>query len=573
MNRTRTTRNLSAHPLTPSRQEGRAAGRNHGATSTTSPSPPRGGRAGPGGATADRLSIRQPVSASRRAFTLVEMLVAVALVVLMMTLFATIFQMSTDAMGTQKALAENDQKVRLVLTVLRGDLKNRTMKLVAPFYAGEDAAPFFAAQIDLRQGYFYVGENDRDDETDDTLQFTVQLPGGDDRFFGHATPFTASIIFDPNQPEFDDGVPVANNAAASRFAEICYFVRRGTLYRRVMLIREPIIGDANPLPGQTGMGPGTYGPMGEYASGTKNFYSEQDLSARFTGTVVSVNGFDQVRPNSVSAFPLGKPNCRFGFNHNTGLPREYVGGDFIGRFTHWETSYLYNPAYNRPPSNFTQFGYPARIDNTECPNPMDPTAATLTYDANAGLVTSYIQSDASGRYVSTSRTSEDVLATNVLRFDIKLFDDAASAGPDGLPGVAGVDDNTPLNGVDDQTELGWPGSDDGDFRDIGHNGATGIFSSGACNMTQGGGAYCNTHPTNGSILWRFDTWHYDVNLDQTGGSGDPPPFAGPVDVPAGQPNAGYRRGVRAIQIRIAFIDPTSQQTREVTFVQSLAPTN
>src|SRR5262249_10464362 len=50
----------------------------------------------------------------RAGFTLVEMLVAVALVIIMMTLFATIFQMATGAMQKQKGLSENDQRVRLV---------------------------------------------------------------------------------------------------------------------------------------------------------------------------------------------------------------------------------------------------------------------------------------------------------------------------------------------------------------------------------------------------------------------------------------------------------------------------
>src|SRR4029077_12961807 len=59
-------------------------------------------------------------------FTLVEMLVAVAVVVVMMTLFATIFGMATSTMGKQKGLAENDQRVRLVIAMLRNDLNGTT---------------------------------------------------------------------------------------------------------------------------------------------------------------------------------------------------------------------------------------------------------------------------------------------------------------------------------------------------------------------------------------------------------------------------------------------------------------
>ena len=57
------------------------------------------------------------------------MLVAVAVVVVMMTLFATIFQMATKTMSVQKGLSENDQRVRLVIAMLRNDLNGQTIDL------------------------------------------------------------------------------------------------------------------------------------------------------------------------------------------------------------------------------------------------------------------------------------------------------------------------------------------------------------------------------------------------------------------------------------------------------------
>jgi len=63
---------------------------------------------------------------SRRAgFTLVEMLVAVAVVVVMMSLFAQIFQMATSSMSLQKGMAENDQRVRLVHSLFVGRSERR----------------------------------------------------------------------------------------------------------------------------------------------------------------------------------------------------------------------------------------------------------------------------------------------------------------------------------------------------------------------------------------------------------------------------------------------------------------
>src|SRR5262245_21137 len=108
-----------------------------------------------------RLSLRRHLAESRadkrRAYTLVEMLVAVGLSLVLMTLFATIFQMATQAMTVQKGLAANDQKVRLVETLLRNDLNGdmydkidptkprtyRTFRNLIPFGAGENGQPKF----------------------------------------------------------------------------------------------------------------------------------------------------------------------------------------------------------------------------------------------------------------------------------------------------------------------------------------------------------------------------------------------------------------------------------------------
>ena len=55
----------------------------------------------------------------RQAFTLVEMMIAVALVLLMMSLFAEIFSVAIGSMSRSKGVAENDQRARMVLTILK----------------------------------------------------------------------------------------------------------------------------------------------------------------------------------------------------------------------------------------------------------------------------------------------------------------------------------------------------------------------------------------------------------------------------------------------------------------------
>lgn len=230
---------------------------------------------------------RRRASVGSTGFTLVEMLVAVALVLLMMTLFAQVFQGATNSMNRQKGMAENDQKARRLTVLLRGDLATRTFLDLIPFTAGQNTTalgnPGSRYDANRRQGYFSVSENDPNNNTDDVLQFTVNLAspvnGQPGQFFAgratllkrpqdiiNQTPpnnpslWTVDLVgepsdpmnntnemmsFDnyvasrvPNQPEFDDGIYAPNVTGRSPAAEVSYFLRNGNLYRRVMLIRD-----------------------------------------------------------------------------------------------------------------------------------------------------------------------------------------------------------------------------------------------------------------------------------------------------------------------------------------------
>jgi len=176
----------------------------------------------------------------------------------------------------------------------------------------------------------------------------------------------------------------------------------------------------------------------------------------------------------------------------------------------------------------------------------------------------------------------------VMRFDIKVWDDAAGLGPDGQPGFA-FDDPTTLavNEADDDqsltpndvSEIGWPGSDDGAFVDLGHNGFIyggsdrSFYSRINCNVTQMP-QYCMQNPNKpaGNWLYRFDTWNPQMDLDKSGGTPDAAPFRAP-DAPAAWGNLSQRRPLKAIRITITFLDPTTQQLRDITLVASLRPHN
>ena len=131
-------------------------------------------------------------------FTLVEMLVSVAIVLLMMSMFAQIFQMATGSLSQQRGIAENDQKARMLTTTLRGDLERRTFRDVFPFRADEDTRQL-GRSLARRAGYFEIDENDPFDDTDDVLSFTVLASIGlqskdKSPFTGKALPQSGAVI-------------------------------------------------------------------------------------------------------------------------------------------------------------------------------------------------------------------------------------------------------------------------------------------------------------------------------------------------------------------------------------------
>jgi type II secretory pathway pseudopilin PulG len=544
---------------------------------------------------------------SRSGYTLVEILVATGLALLMLTLFLTIFQMATQAMTIQKGMSANDQKARLVQMILRNDLNGdkfdsadpcrpracRTFRNVLPFGAGENGMPHFDATD--RCGYFYISENDPNNDTDDVLQFTVMTPDTDaDRFHGRVGPvlpnaqgkyglvggvlnLAGSLLnpllpgtlpppgdYWPNQPEFDDVLGTPNGTGSSTLAEVAWFLRNGDLYRRVMLIRKPNV--ASP--------PDDHSPLdllGNVLSlelyepgGTRNFFTDYDYSAFHDGSGIRFHGRSSLTwCNSV--FSLTNPAFRFGFDSTSnpgsgfGIPREHVGKNFIGRFTHGETSH-------------PKFNFPGRI-GTGFLNPLS--AATPLSVENGTVAT----------LANGPRAGEDLLVSNVHSFDIKVWDPAASPGPDGRPGRPNFDDDG-INGVDDPGELGAPGSDDGAFRDLGHRGTTGHYKYLPA-ASRPNNYYSNSDMGHN----RYDSWSPNIDLDGDLQHDHPPyrpVWVGPDLRPGkahfdddgcngvddagelGWPGTDDFAPLTAIQIKVRFYDEVSNQVREVTTVLSLA---
>ena len=139
-----------------------------------------------------RIRRRSP---ARRGFTLIEVLVVLALTLVMIAAFAQIFTQTGNFVARQKGIGENDQAARILTTVLKSDLANRTMVSVAPFHPNMAAL----ANDSSQQGYFEYSENNPLDDTDDVLQFTITMPLTNATTNAPSPPLFGNATFLPKQ--------------------------------------------------------------------------------------------------------------------------------------------------------------------------------------------------------------------------------------------------------------------------------------------------------------------------------------------------------------------------------------
>lgn len=192
-----------------------------------------------------RLSTRRS-DVTRRGFTLVEMLVAVALTLIMMTTVVTVFGLVMDGISNSRATIEMTDRLRGARNRLALDLQGATAPMTPPISPDISAgfseiiegpigaifpAAAFATRSDEDAGSsgtlsadYTVGDND------DVLMLTVRSPSNEP-FTGRFTPWN----YNPQNPQTPQAVgdPVI---VQSRVAEVSWFLRGTTLYRRVLLV-------------------------------------------------------------------------------------------------------------------------------------------------------------------------------------------------------------------------------------------------------------------------------------------------------------------------------------------------
>jgi len=395
------------------------------------------------------------------------MLVAVALVLLLMSLFAQVFQIAGSSVSTQRGIMENDQRARSVQTLLKGDLDKRTFRYLVPFAVNEDLSSS-GAKLAQRKGYFYIAENNVGSEIDDVLAFTVDARVINDSadqstFYGRSVTLgnAAFLRSNLNQPEGDDGRLDANLTSESPAAEVVYFLRGGNLYRRVLLIRNASTRFDEDQP-ETTTGFKFFSPNDDDGStppkylgsvGGTSFWRDFDSSAHprigndGSGSVPPVFEYDGAEFNTTASLimPLTTPRySRAGegadfslplalayppnrFGHDTinprpltsspslpptgGQPREFgTGGWFVGRPLIQESAFFASAA--------NKFTYPHLTHNppggpSDTLNQMNPGVDWNDSNSN-GIIDAFDD---------TERRGEDLVMTSVHSFDVKVYDE------------------------------------------------------------------------------------------------------------------------------------------------------
>ncbi len=176
-------------------------------------------------------------TARRSGFTLVELLVAAALTVLIMTVLATAFQTGMQTLSTLKSVVGLSEQLRTAESILRNDLGG--VHLESPLGDPVRVSQQNVAWVSPYRGYFavvhgskstasnFVYEGDEEKvysyrATDHSLFFTTKRTGEtkQDVYYGDMSNLTA--LFNSNQSLTD--YAVNNNQFASKWAEIGYFL-------------------------------------------------------------------------------------------------------------------------------------------------------------------------------------------------------------------------------------------------------------------------------------------------------------------------------------------------------------
>lgn len=330
----------------------------------------------------------------RAAFTLVEMLIATALTLLIMAVAVNMIGLITNSIGDARGLMELSGRLRAAQHRLQLDLKYVTARMMPPLDPRHDLGYF---EIIEGPGPYVPGIGSgaqpmRDDGTfdasvgdvDDIIMFTTR---------SHGEPFTGLW----------QGAPVQ-----SQVAEVAWFMRGNKLYRRQLLVL-PRVGSTTTIGG---------------------YYNTSDVSVRREGGQRDYRTAWADRTAQLTANTLGdltKRENRFA-HQPLQFPHDVRFWGQLGLPLIQETASSQYPLLSggSSPDAFipipnwtsTSTGFPYYSQRDFWTNPMAPMDARVVQPGDAaGRLP-----DALASLYANARLTEDLILTNVIGFDVKVWD-------------------------------------------------------------------------------------------------------------------------------------------------------
>lgn len=247
----------------------------------------------------------------RIGFTLIEVMIATALTLILMALVVQVFAMVGAAASDTREVLQVTDRLRSTKLTLQSDLANLTAPMLPPLkpeqgngyfeYIEGPAGPVrlgstIAVNIDELNNSGNPLPDTSVGDPDDILMFTAR--NEEKPFYGRYREL------------FDYGVPgnpnyrIIDGTTNSHFAEIAWFVRGNTLYRRTLLVKPEIKLGANTGPLLTSPSYWPAMPWTPTSTWTYDisFYDKFDISVHPEG------GPYDLRPSMAGSMPVLKSN-------------------------------------------------------------------------------------------------------------------------------------------------------------------------------------------------------------------------------------------------------------------------
>jgi hypothetical protein len=459
-------------------------------------------------------------------YTLIEILVSTTLALILLGTVITIFGNVSTSVSESRSMLESAEQLRLASTRLQQDLAGVTVTMNPPRKPENNEGYFeiIEGPVGIIEGPVGVSTM-----TNTSVTPNLTLP------LNPAVNGDANNVPDSSVGDFDDilmfttrstGRPFVGKGAGgqSDVAEVAWFVRGRTLYRRVLLV----------VPSQ---GPWTLAQ----AAG---FYAGNDISV----SVQNRGGTNVLVANTLG--DLTRRECRYA--HQCALADAFP---YDARRWQWRCASL--------PTGFTLPTPPVFLTTLptlrECSSSSSssswvagcsgpPAAASSPQISALDFWSNNISYRLSDQAFAASnlRISDDVILNNVIGFDVKVWD--------------------PVLGM---------------YVDLG-NAGVGRFSASSSHVV-GMGKDASGNPTGAITMSNvYDTWstHYESTgapgLQGTPGqSSDGLDNGGTVGVVDDDgeklTSPPYPYPLRGIQVKIRVFEPDSRQVREVTVVQDFLP--